>query len=226
MQHKVMRMIEPALSILVDGDSVLEAAVVYSDGRIYCYPCVNGGIEYLRDLSDFIFKLVKLGVINLRRDYVILYLENYNLVIIPLNEYNFLVLSTNPKYITRRLVRGFLKSLRRLFEMTRGIPPRVSEGEELEVLRRKPHREERVVVDLAEELPTDEIKRLKTDFRVVKEVVNFHRRAFSKLKYRKVEISVGENTLHVIPLGEAHLALTELQDCSVGDGAVVSSNST
>ncbi len=218
-------MIEPALSILVDGDSVLEAAVVYSDGRIYCYPCVNGGIEYLGDLSDFVFRLIKSGLLNLRRDYLILYLGKYNMVIIPLNEYNFLVLSTNPKYVTRRLVRGFLKSLNRLFNLAKGVPP-VTREDEVELLQRKPHREERIVLDLAEEIPLEEVRRLRTDLRVVKEVINFHRRVFSKMRYRKVEISIGENTLHVIPLGEAHLALTELQDCYSGNSTVVEAGPT
>lgn len=105
-------MLEPALSLLVDGRTVNEAVVIDSKGNMLCYPCLQTLVLKLNNIDlGLINKLVELNVLRICKSFLSLYLKKHSLAIIPLPSNKVLVLCINQEYEAERVASEYLGAI-------------------------------------------------------------------------------------------------------------------
>ena len=95
------------LSLLVNGEDIVEAILVFS-GKTYCYPCKLE--EWVKTTIRFLERLFASGVVPLRRGYTIVGCGENKVVAVPLSQDRFLAVVAR-EYIDGERLARYLNSL-------------------------------------------------------------------------------------------------------------------
>ncbi|HDN75751.1 MAG TPA: hypothetical protein ENG05_01330 [Acidilobales archaeon] len=211
-------MIEPSLSLLVDGDVVTEAIVIDSEGSMLCYPCMKVVSKFVKLLGKLVFELIKSDALRIADSYVIMYLVKHNMATIPLSRNKALILVVDAKFNPEDVVREYIRIINKLMSVER------SEGggnvyEDYKSDNLNSSNEERylrllsrigilsregLVSTIAIVDREGKIYPYPRSLSVRKDVINtllsFHRRFYEVLRYRGLRLSLNDIDLVLIPL--------------------------
>ncbi|OYT60993.1 MAG: hypothetical protein B6U75_00255 [Desulfurococcales archaeon ex4484_217_1] len=105
--------LKESLSLLVDGN-VIHEAIIISDSRIECFPCVHT-YDSLLLIKSLIDKLVKDNILRVFCDYLTVRENGYTIVAIPLRKNLVLLLVSHTALLDfNKIVQEVLRSLRKL----------------------------------------------------------------------------------------------------------------
>ncbi len=214
-------MLEPALSLLVDGRVVSEAAVIDSQGNILCYPCLQTLILKLSSASvESINKLVGLNILRTCKSFLTLYLRRHTLALIPLPSDKVLVLLINQEYEAERVASEYLKIIVKFLKLAlesksdiimnsrdsfsingslfNGINSSIPLDKLNELIAGKIISAAVVVSNLGEVL--DRFGSIKLNKNAIRALIELHNSIMKYLEYKIVRI-MNENDIILIPFG-------------------------
>ena len=110
-------MIEPALSLFVDRESVNEALIINDEGKVLCFPCLEEGLEKAKVITYLTLDLVKDDALEPAKDHLIFYFSKVNMLVVPLSYERALTLYLNPKYNAEKLARDFIEIINKIREL-------------------------------------------------------------------------------------------------------------
>ena len=106
-------MLKDALSLFVDG-RVIHEAIIVSDRKIECFPCVHT-YDSLLLIKDLVDKLVGNGFLRVFSDYLAIREDGYTIVAVPLRKGLVLFLVSHTALLDfGKIVQGILRGLKRL----------------------------------------------------------------------------------------------------------------
>ncbi|RLG74445.1 MAG: hypothetical protein DRO23_06760 [Thermoprotei archaeon] len=105
--------LKESLSLLVDGQ-VFHEAIIISDSRIECFPCVHT-YDSLLLIKNLIDKLIRDSILRVFRDYLTVRENGYTIVAIPLRKNLILLLVSHTVLLDfGKIVQEVLRSLKKL----------------------------------------------------------------------------------------------------------------
>ncbi|OYT45071.1 MAG: hypothetical protein B6U85_09130 [Desulfurococcales archaeon ex4484_42] len=214
-------MIEPALSLLVDGKVVLEAIVVTIEGNMMCYPCLEElTFKIIHMDIKPIYELIRLHILKMYESFITLCLENRNLIFIPLTQDKILILLVNKEYDAENIAQEYLKIISRVvrFKNERNMSMhyyrnKLNSSEVLNAERDPPSLIDKInklilnnvisaaiVISNSGEI-LDQYGKIKLNGKVIETLLSLHKSIMKDLEYKIARLITNELDIILVPLG-------------------------
>ena len=188
-------MIEPSLSLLVDGKVITEAIVFDREGNHVCYPCFYELINDLVPIAKFLIELTSLGICEPLKSYlVIANTSSRNITLIPIPNYKVVTVVTHVRYDVEKVVRDLIDAIVKLLKFREDSS--------------------RIIGGLSRSLSINEVRGallLSPDGSIIKSygslsinqdlierLVGIHNELYSKLRFRAIKFRLSHDRMLVI----------------------------
>ncbi len=188
-------MIEPSLSLLVDGKVITEAVVFDYEGNYVCYPCLHELLGELAPIARFMIELTRLGICRVLKSYLVITgVSSCNIALIPIPRGKVLVIIVCIKYDVEKVVRDLIDTLAKLLKIREDLAKEIpSLGKSLSIS------------ELSGALllsPDGSIVKgygsLSISDEVIRKLIRFHNDTYEKFRFRAIKLRLGPDKLLVM----------------------------